>query len=123
MAPRADYDLVTEQPLVVKFTVPVQPKVDLGEYTALRVPREPVVVDPAKIDEALEGLRHRYATVEPVTRPIQWNDIVRADVHGEVDGKVVTCPLHGAQFDVTTGGVLGPPAGADVPCYNVHGGW
>ena len=27
---------------------------------------------------------------------------------GEVDGKVVTCPLHGAQFDVTTGGVLGP---------------
>ncbi len=39
---------------------------------------------------------------------------------GEVDGKVVTCPLHGAQFDVTTGAVLGPPAGADVPCYKVH---
>ena len=39
---------------------------------------------------------------------------------GEVDGKVVTCPLHGAQFDVTTGGVLGPPAAADVPCYKVH---
>ena len=39
---------------------------------------------------------------------------------GEVNGKVVTCPLHGAQFDVTTGGVLGPPAGADAPCYNVH---
>ncbi len=39
---------------------------------------------------------------------------------GEVDGKVVTCPLHGAQFDVTTGSVLGPPAGADVPCYRVH---
>ncbi len=38
---------------------------------------------------------------------------------GEVDGKVVTCPLHGAQFDVTTGGVLGPPAGADVPGYRV----
>ena len=39
---------------------------------------------------------------------------------GEVDGKVVTCPLHGARFDVTTGGVLGPPAGTDVPCYKVQ---
>ena len=39
---------------------------------------------------------------------------------GELDGKVVTCPLHGAQFDVTTGSVLGPPAGADVSCYRVH---
>ncbi len=39
---------------------------------------------------------------------------------GQVAGKVVTCPLHGAQFDVTTGSVLEPPADADVPCYKVH---
>ncbi len=39
---------------------------------------------------------------------------------GELDGKVVTCPLHGARFDVTSGSVLGPPAGANVPCYRVH---
>jgi nitrite reductase (NADH) small subunit len=29
---------------------------------------------------------------------------------GELVGKVVTCPWHGARFDVTTGAVLGPPA-------------
>ena len=39
---------------------------------------------------------------------------------GDVDGKVVTCPLHSARFDVTTGAVLGPPADANVPCYKVH---
>ena len=39
---------------------------------------------------------------------------------GQVDGKVVTCPLHGAEFDVTNGTVLGPPAAANVPCYKVH---
>lgn len=34
---------------------------------------------------------------------------------GELDGKVVTCPCHGSQFDVTTGAVLrgpGPRASA-----------
>ena len=30
---------------------------------------------------------------------------------GELDGCEVTCPWHGAVFDVTTGQVLGPPAG------------
>ena len=42
---------------------------------------------------------------------------------GELDGTVVTCPWHGAQFDVTTGQVVGPPAGKSVPAYTVvvHG--
>ncbi|MBI4542834.1 MAG: non-heme iron oxygenase ferredoxin subunit [Gemmatimonadetes bacterium] len=38
---------------------------------------------------------------------------------GELDGSVVTCPLHGAQFDVTTGRVVGPPASTPVPAYRV----
>lgn len=29
---------------------------------------------------------------------------------GELDGKRVSCPLHGARFDVATGRVLSPPA-------------
>jgi nitrite reductase/ring-hydroxylating ferredoxin subunit len=38
---------------------------------------------------------------------------------GELDETVITCPWHGAQFDVTTGQVVGPPAGQSVPAYNV----
>ena len=38
---------------------------------------------------------------------------------GALDGTVVTCPWHGAQFDVTTGQVVGPPAGQSVPAYTV----
>ena len=43
---------------------------------------------------------------------------------GDLDGKQVTCPWHGAVFDVTTGGVLGPPAPKEVSRYNarVEGG-
>ncbi len=39
---------------------------------------------------------------------------------GDLDGTVVTCPLHGARFDVTSGEVVGPPAAEDVGRYAVH---
>ncbi len=38
---------------------------------------------------------------------------------GELDETVVTCPWHGAEFDVTTGQVVGPPAEQSVPAYQV----
>jgi 3-phenylpropionate/trans-cinnamate dioxygenase ferredoxin component len=39
---------------------------------------------------------------------------------GEIDGSEVTCPWHGAVFDVTSGQVLGPPAPESVARYNVR---
>ncbi len=38
---------------------------------------------------------------------------------GELDGTIVTCPWHGAQFDVTSGHVVGPPAAEGVRAYKV----
>jgi naphthalene 1,2-dioxygenase system ferredoxin subunit len=38
---------------------------------------------------------------------------------GFLDGTVVECPLHGAQFDVTTGKALSPPADRDIKTYEV----
>jgi len=38
---------------------------------------------------------------------------------GQLDGKVVTCPWHGWQFDVTTGkAIMNPNAG--VACYRTE---
>ena len=39
---------------------------------------------------------------------------------GELNGKEVTCPWHGAMFDVTTGQVLRPPAPKEVSGYNIR---
>lgn len=36
---------------------------------------------------------------------------------GTLEGTVVTCGCHGAQFDVTTGAVLAPPAPEPVKAY------
>ena len=39
---------------------------------------------------------------------------------GEVSGHEVTCPWHGATFDVRTGEVVGPPAQRAVMRYGVR---
>ena len=55
----------------------------------MRVKREPFSIDEGEVDKALEELQHRYAVHEPVERPVQMGDIVRADVRGVIDGKEV----------------------------------
>ena len=39
---------------------------------------------------------------------------------GEISGHEVTCPWHGARFDVRTGKVVGPPAQQAVARYGVR---
>ncbi len=39
---------------------------------------------------------------------------------GSVEGTKVTCPWHGAQFELTSGQVLTPPAAVGVKSYKVH---
>ena len=82
-------DIVQEEPLVFKATVPVRPTVRLGDYKSLRVKRPTVEVAQEDVDQAVEELRHRYALHEPVERPVQAGDVVRADVRGHIDGREV----------------------------------
>ncbi len=39
---------------------------------------------------------------------------------GELEGTVVSCPLHGARFDILTGRVLTPPAFKRLPVFPVR---
>lgn len=39
---------------------------------------------------------------------------------GDLQGHEVTCPWHGAAFDVTSGAHLSPPARSDVASYKVQ---
>jgi nitrite reductase/ring-hydroxylating ferredoxin subunit len=38
---------------------------------------------------------------------------------GRMRGALLTCPLHGAQFDVRTGVHQGPPASVPIPCFTI----
>jgi trigger factor len=85
--PIARPQLVVEQtdPLIVKATIPVRPTVELGDYHAVRVKAEPVIVDEQRVDDTLTTLRRRAATLEPVERPVAWRDVVRVDIKGTIE--------------------------------------
>ena len=104
-----EIDLKSTEPLVVTATVPVRPTIDIGDYRALRVPREEVEVSRAQIDEALLEVRERFATLEPVDRPVEWGDTVRADVTVAVGGQDPPHVEEGAEFRVAEDGVVSLP--------------
>lgn len=80
--------------------------VDEGELMAVEVDREPICL--AKVDGVI------YAFTDDCTHiggPLN---------EGELDCEVLTCPWHGAQFDVRTGKVLRGPARQDIQTYPVQ---
>jgi trigger factor len=103
-----DLEIASLDPVVIKATVPVRPTIELGDYRALRVEPQPVEVDAAKVDEALESLRERYATVEPVERPIEDGDVIRADVRATAESRELV-NQEDAELTVTEDGLRGLP--------------
>jgi trigger factor len=71
----------TTEPLVVKATIPVRPTIELGDYKAVRVEPQPITVDEERVEQTLETLRRRAATLEPAEREVRWGDVVTIDVH------------------------------------------
>ena len=102
----------TVEPLVVKATIPVKPTVVLGDYRSVRLPREPVAVPAEQVDEVIQDLRRRYATLEPTDRPAQWNDVVRADLHAWVGSRTLV-DEEDAEFRLAEGRIVSLPGFAE----------
>ena len=80
--------------------------VPLGGMAVVAIDRERIML--ANVDGQLFAMRdmcgHRNA---PLSR-------------GRLEGCIVECPLHFAQFDVRTGKLIDGPISADVPVYEVR---
>ncbi|MEZ5186578.1 MAG: trigger factor [Candidatus Nanopelagicales bacterium] len=76
---------------LIAFTaeVDVTPEFDLPDYTGMAVEVSDSVVSDADVDDQVEELRKRFATVTPVERPTQTGDLVLVDVKGELDGEEI----------------------------------
>ncbi len=75
-APGSLEELVTRDPLVLRYVVPLEPEVELGDYVNLRLPFEPDAVADEALEAFLEDLRQRQALMEPVSRPAAMGDVV-----------------------------------------------
>jgi trigger factor len=89
MVEQPDLEIFSLDPVVIKATVPIRPDIDLGDYRAIRVEREPAAVNDTEVDETLESLRRRYATIEPVERPVEDGDRVRIAITGTVEDRAI----------------------------------
>jgi trigger factor len=73
------------EPLAFSIEIGVRPKAKLGQYKGLEVGRRESEVDDELIDQEIDGLRDRFATLETVERPAESGDHVVVDYIGRVD--------------------------------------
>ena len=75
------------QPLAFSIEIGVRPQATLGEYKGVEVGRREPTVSEEAIDEEVERLRDRLATLDTVERPAEPRDHVVIDYLGSVDGE------------------------------------
>ncbi len=80
----ANFDDMEMEPLVLKFTIPLTPEVELGNYRELRKEIEPVEITEEAIAEALERIQTQHQQLEDVERPIEISDMVTLSGKGEL---------------------------------------
>ncbi|MFQ5380731.1 MAG: trigger factor [Dehalococcoidia bacterium] len=78
-------EILEIEPVRFKATVPVRPTVELGDYKTVAVAPETSDVTDEEVDEEVLAIRRRLAIHVPADRPVQWNDILIADIKGSVD--------------------------------------
>ena len=70
-------------PVTFAFIIPLEPKVELGDYRSIRIPYEPPAVDENEVDAFIQRLRNSYATLTPVERTAEESDLVFVSVSGK----------------------------------------
>jgi trigger factor len=79
-----DIDL---DPTVLKLTIPLEPRVALGDYRAIRKEILPVEVTEEAVAEALERVQEQHQTLEDVERPAERGDLVTVSGTGKTEGE------------------------------------
>ena len=94
-----EIEITQTDPVVFKATIPLKPTIELGDYHSIRLTQEPVQITEDDINSAIEELRHRYATWEPVERQVQLSDIVSFDIESNIEDEPFI-NQKGAQYQV-----------------------
>ena len=80
-------ELLGTEPVKFKATVPLKPVVTLGDYKSIRVAAQPVEVTEEMVDKTVDRLRQQRAVYSPVERPVQFGDMINADMQSNIGEK------------------------------------
>ncbi|MFQ5857488.1 MAG: trigger factor [Anaerolineae bacterium] len=97
-------------PLTLTATIPLVPKVELGDYHLIRIERPTVEVAEADIDEVLRAYQEENAQLVPVDRGAELDDQVIVDLEIEVD-EMTVYNRENISFVLAPGGLTGVPEG------------
>jgi trigger factor len=106
-APGSLDEVISRSPLTLRYTVPLQPEVRLGDYKAIRLPFEEPEVQDEAVDLTVDQLRQRQAKIEHVDRALQSSDVAVLDVHGRLrepkEGEEALLDEHGVSVLMAEG--------------------
>jgi len=95
------------QQLAFSAELDVRPEIVLPEYTGIEVTVADAEVTDEDVNEQVEGLRERFATLSTVERPAQEGDFVAIDLVGAKDGEVIEeAQATGISYKVGSGTML-----------------
>ena len=103
---------IDRDPFRFRARLPMPPEIDLGPYREIARVEEPVAVTDDDLAEAVLEVRRRHAVLEPVERPVELNDRLKADVRAAIDGRQALDQTD-AEFHVREGMVIGIPGVVD----------
>ena len=84
--PKIDLVSCDDDKLEVKFVFVTEPKVELGEYTNLKVKKEKVKVTKEEVKERIDALLNEYAELVEKTGKVENGDIAVINFAGFKDG-------------------------------------
>jgi trigger factor len=96
-----------EEGLEFTAEVDVKPEITLPAYDGLEATVDEITISDADVEEQVQALRERFATLSDVERPAADGDFVVIDLTATRDGEVVDgAELSGMSYQVGRGGMI-----------------
>ena len=76
-------------PVQFSATIPLRPDIQLGDYRAIRIDYEEVVISEDDVSSRIDDIRQSLGTWEEVEREPRFGDLTSLDMHGIVDDEPV----------------------------------
>ena len=76
-------------PVQFSATIPLRPDIQLGNYRAIRIDNEEVVISEDEVSSRIDDIRQSLGTWEEVDREPRFGDLTSLDMHGVVDDEPV----------------------------------
>lgn len=100
-------EIVDNDHIAFTAEVEVRPDFDLPKYEELKVEVDPVAVAGKDIEEQIDALRKRFATLTTVERAAQDGDLLLVDIRGEADGESIEdLNANALSYELGTEGML-----------------